>query len=244
MVAVNTQTRSVRPYAPDEGGQTDSYLFGSVVVKIHQKEGVWKLTPHGQTLGDGMAKVRHSLIGKTIIEIGVGTGVHAIAAMHLGARAIDVTDIDAAAVESAIDNARLNGVSFRHGWQRDWLNFDPEESYDVVLCNPPFCKAGTPDRRFFIQSLIRESPRFLRPGGHLLFVQSSMAHFARTEQELTEAGFYFTPVHEARGIFRDYYFSEPNFISESREFPGGFEEINGTYVETLRVYLATTFGRE
>ncbi|WP_166820050.1 methyltransferase [Thalassoroseus pseudoceratinae] len=217
----------------------DAYLFGPVVVKIQQAERVWKLTPHGQTLGEGMAKARHALVGKTAIEIGVGTGVHAIAALKLGVREIDVTDIEAAALESAALNATRNGVAYRKSWVQDWMRFEPEEPYNLVLCNPPFCKAGKPDRRFFIQSLIQEAPRFLRRGGHLLFVQSSMANFALTEQELSDAGFYFTPVHETRKRFRDYYFQEPGFLEESRRVKDGFEEIEGTYVETLRVYLCT-----
>lgn len=217
----------------------DSYLFGPVVVTIDQPEGVWKLTPHGRALGEGMSKARHSLVGKTAIEFGVGTGVHAIAALKLGARAIDVTDIDPRALESAAENARRNGVSYRDAWVQNWLEFSPREPYDLVLCNPPFCKAGTPDRRYFIKELIGQSPRFLRPGGHLLFVQSSMGNFSQTEYELSTAGFYFSVVHNARGLFRAYYFDEPGFVEESSRIKDGFERIEGAYIETLRVYLCT-----
>ncbi len=66
-----------------------------------------------------------------------------------------------------------------------------------------------------------------------------MANFAATEQELRDAGVYFSAVHEHRGLFRDYYFDERGFLEEGRRVEGGFEEIEGAYVETLRVYLAT-----
>ncbi|WP_164101400.1 hypothetical protein [Candidatus Laterigemmans baculatus] len=46
-------------------------------------------------------------------------------------------------------------------------------------------------------------------------------------------------MHEHRGLFRDYYFDERGFLEEGRRVEGGFEEIEGAYVETLRVYLAT-----
>ena len=240
MSASETNTdRKQQPAEGREAGTAEAYLFGPVVVRIRQQESVWRLTPHGQALGDGMAKARHCLLGKTVIEIGVGSGVHAVAALKLGVRTMDVTDIDPAALELAAENAARNGVAFRYAWIRDWMNFAPEEPYDVVLCNPPFCKAGTADRRSFIKELVRQSPRFLRAGGHLLFVQSSMANFALTEWELEQAGFYFSPVHEARGIFRDYYFDEPQFIEESRQIENGFDETEGTYIETLRVYLCT-----
>lgn len=45
-----------------------------------------------------------------------------------------------------------------------------------------------------------------------------------------------------RGLFRDYYFTEPGFIEESRQVENGFEIINGEYIETLQVYLATFKG--
>ena len=237
-LGIKTDGRQATGTADDSQGAT-AYLFGPVAVKILQRDGVWKLTPHGHALGEGMAKARHALVGKTAIEIGVGTGVHAIAALKLGVREIDVTDIEPAALESAAENANRNGVSYRGAWLQDWMEFSPPEPYGLVLCNPPFCKAGTSDRRYFIKQLIGTSPGCLLPGGHLLFVQSSMADFAQTEQELSAAGFYFTSIHESRGLFRDYYFDEPGFVEGSSRVPGGFEVIDGAFVETLRVYLCT-----
>ena len=119
------------------------------------------------------------------------------------------------------------------------MNFEVDQPYDLLLCNPPFCKAGTPDRRYFIRQLIQRSGDFLKPGGHLLFVQSSMANFPLTHAELQAAGLYFTAVHETRGLFRDYYFDEPGFVEQSRQVEQGFEEIDGAFIETLRVYLCT-----
>lgn len=227
-------------HPPNENIQ--HYFFDSVVVKMRQAGGVWAPTPHGQTFGNGLAAARHALRGKSAIEIGTGTGIHAIAALKLGVARIDVTDIDDAALESAEANAALNGVQFRSAMKRDWMSFEPDEPYDVILCNPPFCKAGTPDRRFFIQNMIRDAHRLLRPGGHLLFSQSSMASFALTESELEDAGFIFDHVAEYRGMFRDYYFTEPNFIEESRLVEGGFDVIDGVYIETIKAYLCTWSG--
>ena len=92
----------------DRGPTTDAYLFGPVVVKIRQREGVWKLTPHGQALGEGMARARPSLVGKSVIEIGAGTGVHAIAALKLGAGCIDVTEIDPAALRQVLSETEAD----------------------------------------------------------------------------------------------------------------------------------------
>lgn len=251
MVSTQYQTDQARQTreASQARGQTDSvysaeqaweaYLFGSTVVKILPARQVWRITPHGQTLGEGMSSARHALMGKRAIEIGVGAGVHAIAALKLGVHVLDGTDIEPAALRATAANAKSNKVQLRNLWNHDWLDFEPIEPYDLMLCNPPFCRAGTADRRSFIDRLIEQSPRFLKPGGHLLFVQSSMADFARSEQALEAAGYYASVVHQTRGLFRDYYFEEPNFIEQSREVAGGFEEIDGCLIETLRVYLGT-----
>ncbi|RMI04879.1 MAG: methyltransferase domain-containing protein [Calditrichaeota bacterium] len=215
------------------------YFFDPYVVKIQLAEGVWKPTPHGIALAKGMIQVPNIFCGKNVIEIGVGSGLHSILAAKLGARNIDVTDISESVLQIALQNAELNGVQFRHAWIRDWMDFVPSEPYDTILCNPPFCKAGTSDRRWFIKELIRKSPSFLRPGGYLIFCQSSMADFRTTEIELKEQNFMYETVYLQRNLFRDYYFTEPGFIQESQKVEHGFEIIDGEYVETLKVYLGT-----
>ncbi|NER20108.1 MAG: methyltransferase [Symploca sp. SIO1B1] len=217
------------------------YFFDPFVIKIEMDGNgdVWKPTPHGMALAQGMAKVPHVFCGKTVIEIGAGTGIHAILAMKLGAQSIDITDINEMVITTANKNADKNNVEFRQTWVRDWMNFEPSEPYDVVLCNPPFCKAGTPNRRWFITELMEQSSRFLKSGGYVIFCQSSMANFPFTEKELKGNNFMYEIVHKTRELFRDYYFTEPGFIEESRQVPNGFELIDDEYIETLQVYLGT-----
>ncbi|MDJ0554264.1 MAG: methyltransferase [Microcoleaceae cyanobacterium MO_207.B10] len=216
------------------------YFFDPFVIKINLSSEAWKPTPHGHALGNGMTQVPHVFCGKSVIEIGAGSGIHAILALKLGAKNIDITDISEEVNNVAKENAQQNNVSYRHTWVKDWMNFEPiPERYQVVLCNPPFCKSGTPDRRWFIKEMIKQSHKFLNPGGYLIFSQSSMANFEKTETELEEDGFIHEVVYSTRGLFRDYYFTEPGFIEESRQVPNGFEIIDGEYIETLQVYLAT-----
>ncbi len=219
----------------------EKYFFDPFVIKVEMDStgDVWKPTPHGYALANGMVKVPHVFSGKSMIEIGAGSGIHAILALKLGAKNIDITDINQISLTIAQKNADKNQVQYRHQWIKDWMDFDPLEKYDFVLCNPPFCKAGTPDRRWFITTFIRESKRFLKPGGHIMFCQSSMANFPKTEQELTANNYTHEVVYSTRGLFRDYYFTEPGFIEESRQVENGFEIIDGEYIETLQVYLAT-----
>lgn len=169
MVSTQHQTDQARQTreASQARGQTDSafsaeqaweaYLFGSTVVKILPAQQVWRITPHGQTFGEGMSAARHALMGKRAIEIGVGTGVHAIAALKLGVRLLDGTDIEPVALRATATNAKFNQVQLRNLWSQDWLDFEPTEPYDLMLCSPPFCRAGTADRRSFIDRLIEQS---------------------------------------------------------------------------------------
>lgn len=222
----------------------EKYFFDPFVIKVEMDgEGnVWKPTPHGLALANGMVKVPHVFCGKSMIEIGAGSGIHAILALKLGARSMDITEINQISLTIAQKNADNNQVLYRHQWLKDWMNFEPPQKYDFVLCNPPFCKSGKSNRRWFIKSLIEESKRFLNPGGYIIFCQSSMANFSKTERELTKNNYIYEVVHRTRGLFRDYYFTEPGFIEESRQVENGFEIINGEYVETLQVYLATFKG--
>ncbi len=48
--------------------------------------------------------------GETVLDVGTGSGILAIAAIKLGAGHVVATDIDADAVRTADENARLNGV--------------------------------------------------------------------------------------------------------------------------------------
>jgi ribosomal protein L11 methyltransferase len=72
----------------------------------------------------------------SLLDIGTGTGILALAAAKLGAGRIDAIDADAVAVRTAKQNARLNGLSRKlRIWRQDVLKFQPESVYDVVTAN-------------------------------------------------------------------------------------------------------------
>jgi len=73
------------------------------------------------------------LKNKTLLDFGCGSGVLAIAALMLGAKHCDATDIDPQALQASEDNARQNSVTEK-------LNAMPpenipEQKYDMVLAN-------------------------------------------------------------------------------------------------------------
>lgn len=75
------------------------------------------------------------LAGRTVLDIGCGNGVLAIAAALLGASAIVGVDVDPEAIEVARRNGRKAGANV------DWRVADVRtlsETVDTVLMNPPF----------------------------------------------------------------------------------------------------------
>ena len=73
--------------------------------------------------------------GDSVIDIGTGTGILAIAAAHMGAKPVLATDLDPVAVRVAAENARINGfgdvIETRCG---DLLEV-VQETADVVIAN-------------------------------------------------------------------------------------------------------------
>ena len=78
----------------------------------------------------------------------------------------------------------------------------------------------------------------MRPGGLLLFIQSSMADLAETERQLKRNGYTHEIVMTHQGPFRDYYYQDKDFMREIQGIPNGFEMRDGKEWETLYVIRA------
>jgi SAM-dependent methyltransferase len=116
--------------------------------------------------------------GESALDLGTGSGVLAILAAAHARRVVGV-DLNPRALAFAELNAALNGcenVEWRRG---DWLAAVEGETFDLVICNPPYLIS--PDSTFtfrdnrlggdaFCEQLVRGVPAHLAPGGlaHLL----------------------------------------------------------------------------
>ena len=102
---------------------------------------------------------RLDLLDQTVIDAGTGSGVLAIAAVRLGARAAIGLDTDEDALSCARENAALNGVGDRVSWERSDVRGFAARPGDVVMANltGPLLIASA-----------RDLVRLARPGGFLI----------------------------------------------------------------------------
>ncbi|MFE3444429.1 class I SAM-dependent methyltransferase [Nocardia sp. NPDC059180] len=112
------------------------------------------------------------------IDLGCGTGILAVALAKARPRLEVVgTDQSAAAVASAIATAAANQVADRVTVVRDdAMSGAPDNSADLVLCNPPF-HVGAAVHTGSAIKMFAETGRVLRPGGELWTVYNSHLNY-------------------------------------------------------------------
>ncbi|MDH3593199.1 MAG: methyltransferase [Planctomycetota bacterium] len=219
----------------------DDDLARLLAMDLHVGEDDWQPTPHGRFLVAVLA--RYNLVAeKDVLELGAGAANQTIVMVRQGARRVVATEIDEAALATTRANVERNcpGSDVVEYRVADWLA--TEGDFDVVVTNPPFAKSGKRNRRYFIDSLILDAHKRLRPGGDLVFIQSSMADIAKTLRRLAENGYHAGVLAETSGPFRDYYFEDEAFMAEIQHVPDGFQIVDGTYMEKLFVVRARLSG--
>jgi ribosomal protein L11 methyltransferase len=73
--------------------------------------------------------------GLTVLDVGTGSGILAIAAVKLGASRADGVDVEDESVENAAENFRLNGVEDRATVRLGTLEGAPSGPYGMIVAN-------------------------------------------------------------------------------------------------------------
>jgi release factor glutamine methyltransferase len=211
--------------------------FGNYDLDLDVPAGVWNPTPHGIHLGNMLAKI--DFTGKHVLELGTGCGLHAIVIAEQGAAKLTLTEIDEPILKNARHNLKKYGCDLPVAYiVADWTNLEGEK-YDVLVTNPPFTKSGKIYRRYFIDTLILNAHKLLKPGGELIFIHSSMANIPRSIKMMEENGMEVEIIGETSGPFRQYYFEDAKYMKDIASIPNGYTMIDGKHYERLMVFRAT-----
>jgi release factor glutamine methyltransferase len=172
----------------------DTVDIGSHRVKLDAHGDVLSATPYSLFLAENIPLMP----GKTVVDLGTGSGVLGIVAKLQGAAVVYVLDINAEAIEIALENAVRNGVGA--GFEplptgSTVLPLPDGVTVDYIICNPAQLpmrsteKANDPffageDGRAMIEPLIAEAPTWLADDGRLLMTHNSLSDLLMTEQQM------------------------------------------------------------
>jgi len=150
------------------------------------------------------------LAGKTVADVGTGSGLQALAAARAGASTVVAIDINPNAVVTAAANARANGFGHRVFSVASNLfsAITPRIKFDVILSNPPFCEGkawDVADRAWRagpgyrdITPLFDQARRRLARDGIMYLILSSHTDLAFIEAVVRQAGFAARVISERR----------------------------------------------
>jgi release factor glutamine methyltransferase len=140
------------------------------------------------------------LTGKSVVEVGTGSGVLALSAAKAGARSVLALDINPAAVKAAQLNAERNGLAQVTALESNLFSAVPASSqFDVMISSPPSFSGeprDTADRAWHagpgyrdVVGLFGQAAPRLKPNGRMYLLLSSDTNLALFDSLIAQAGF-------------------------------------------------------
>ncbi|MBP2202094.1 release factor glutamine methyltransferase [Methanococcus voltae] len=149
---------------------------------------------------------------KTVLDIGTGSGIQALSAFKNGAKYVLGVDINPYAVKTAYDNLKLNfdikitdklNIRFIYGDLFNKISKSKIKKFDVIVFNAPYLPTsedeklekylnyafdGGLDGRLVLDKFIDELPNYLKKGGVVKILQSSLTDEKKTISKLKSVG--------------------------------------------------------
>lgn len=142
------------------------------------------------------------IAGRSVLDLGTGTGALAIEAARAGAQSVTAVDLSVRSALASWINSRVHGVAVR---VRRGDLFEPvaDHRFDLVLSNPPYvpgndsspprhsisrCWDAGPRGRILLERICAEARSVLTKGGTLLLVQSRISDEGATLRALDQSG--------------------------------------------------------
>lgn len=154
--------------------------------------------------------------GDLVLDMGTGCGIIAVLAAKKAEKVVAV-DLNPHAIRCAKLNAEYNGVVDKVDARLGDLfaPLDKNERFDVIVFNAPYLPsapaekktwigrswAGGPDGRQLVDRFIIEAPQYLKRGGKILLVQSSLANIDKTLKKFRQKDFKAEVVAEEKVAF-------------------------------------------
>ncbi|MCS3901924.1 HemK2/MTQ2 family protein methyltransferase [Methanococcus voltae] len=172
---------------------------------------------------------------KTVLDVGTGSGIQALSAFKNGADYVLGVDINPYAIKTSYDNLKLNfniensnnletlKIRFLYSDLFENITKSKIKKFDVILFNAPYLPTsedeklekylnyafdGGSDGRKVLDKFIKELPKYLKKGGVVKILQSSLTNEVKTIENLKKVGIIAKKID-----FKKYPFEELQLIS-------------------------------
>lgn len=153
-----------------------------------------------------------NLEGKSVLEIGCGSGLLSLIAARQGAE-VTAVDVNPAAVACCRDNALRNKLELA-AIESSLFDKAPGRQYDIVFSNPPYFE-GEPESSaaaawycgesfHFFRQLFAGLPKYTRPESRVWLILSESCNLEAIRAAAEQHRYTLRPVFQASRMFEDF----------------------------------------